>query len=351
MAQDIYYDFTPSALAEYIAEYNEYKAGLEPDRILEELWLLVRSIKTDRLVDAARKSEVKGLKWLLDEMKQHIGTRRRYPNKPITEEWIDNALNHEDVLISLRLLVNSAIIDLRTAQPGDVSEREADLKIHYAVLKSIQPTLNIHYGEVESRASRERRIGSDVQKNVKGAYCDYLISDDSCSSTDGWGREFSVVANAGCKRNNVSKMVHDKDGLVTVLRDQHYRLGRELMDLHGGTVAIIRNLHMGGVLINRWTHRLFVVAYLRAGFYGVLEEKPASVPTVFSEAFPTDISQLMRFQYLYKAIVLRTKEVFDEARESEDTEMTTQTTTSSEKTSEKEETLPPPDHARTPKKK
>ncbi|KAJ3166814.1 hypothetical protein HDU87_001901 [Geranomyces variabilis] len=195
-----------------------------------------------------------------------------------------------------------------------LSERDGDATFYWLLLEILKPRTNVHYGEVMSRASRQRRL--DIARrqdpdnefpNIRGAFLDYLFCRDDHHSEIGWGAELGAAANAGMKRDD-SKHVSDRKGLATVLRDMHHALAKHIQ-VGDFDDSIIRHLPIHGLLLQHWAISHVIVTYISGGYYAVQTIHRAQIPTRFDQNFGHFFSEALELILCFRDGVACTREI------------------------------------------
>ncbi|KAJ3183272.1 hypothetical protein HDU85_002298 [Gaertneriomyces sp. JEL0708] len=313
---------------------------------------VIRSTSTPHLKRIGDGMGKHGRNWALSQLANAMGSRPGFScsGEKWSQEQIADMCDDECVADALRLLQRVIrLIEIRANHPSNNTERDTDIRFNGQFVETIWPQLNFHFGEAESRASRERRIRALQALNshatiddVRGAYCDFLFTDDTIGLHSGWGKEFGAAANVGAKRDNLKKIVADKNGLLTLLRDQHYALGEDILAT-GGSMKALRRLIVPGLLINNWTYRLFVLGYLRNGFHAAKEIAAFQVPMALNNSFPSLMGDLLLGQLRFKTVLYQAHDTYLHYINTEDR--------SEDGDVEANTDWVPPDHLRTPNSK
>ncbi|KAJ3181772.1 hypothetical protein HDU87_000790 [Geranomyces variabilis] len=147
-------------------------------------------------------------------VRERVLANLRKPRVPrmAADEFLTIATDDRDsiyIMLQISRLVHQ--IDPGIAS-GPLGERDGDVYIYaYLFKEGLNEGIRMHYGEIESRASRKRRAAACVDKSVaskvRGAFCDFLFSSDYIGSTDGWGTEWGAAASVvfGLSRTSLSR--------------------------------------------------------------------------------------------------------------------------------------------------
>ncbi|CAG8541644.1 1888_t:CDS:10 [Acaulospora morrowiae] len=105
------------------------------------------------------------------------------------------------------------------------SERDIDVFIKRHIFSCFDDILDSHFGEVVSRASRDRRANAvDAPSNAEGYHVDWMFMRHDLGKDLSWGREFSVCERAGSKVENKRKVISNNLKGQKILRDMHRSL-------------------------------------------------------------------------------------------------------------------------------
>ncbi|KAJ3154056.1 hypothetical protein HDU86_004981 [Geranomyces michiganensis] len=149
----------------------------------------------------------------------HACSRRR-PSLALPEmqpaDWAAVcASGNEDVGYILELLRRSTEAADAFLGRTKSSERDLDVLFHDTAFSCFRPFVTAHFGEIESRASRDRRIrgaqtaGVSAAK-VRGQFVDWLWVDDTEAMDSAWGVEVAAGANVGAIRGPGLKLINDR---------------------------------------------------------------------------------------------------------------------------------------------
>ncbi|KAJ3277981.1 hypothetical protein HK104_002761 [Borealophlyctis nickersoniae] len=178
------------------------------------------------------------------------------------------------------------------------SERDLDVNYHRAAF-GLFSFLNAHYGENESRASRDRRKEAAITHGVKGkelgavhgAFLDWMFVDPELETDEAWGVEIFCAANAGANRGMTTKFVNDYKGLVSLLKDyQRSWLQRVLAARPRSERKLaqqaLSQVPACGVIVNCWRYEALVLGYLGKSIWGSKSLWTAEAPVHESPLFP-----------------------------------------------------------------
>ncbi|CAG8717268.1 16709_t:CDS:10, partial [Funneliformis mosseae] len=105
------------------------------------------------------------------------------------------------------------------------SERDIDIFIKRHIFSCFDDILDSHFGEVVSRASRDRRVNAvDAPSNAEGYHLDWMFTRHDLGKDLSWGREFSICERAGSKVENKRKVISNNLKGQKILRDMHRSL-------------------------------------------------------------------------------------------------------------------------------
>ncbi|KAJ3134951.1 hypothetical protein HDU90_004276 [Geranomyces variabilis] len=280
------------------------------------------------------------------------GPESRSPGQNIAPE-LDNDLRY-----ILRMLEKTAkLITERTEDT--LSERDGDALFHWDLFSVVKPETTIHYGEVMSRASQNRRVEALRRSNkvhtkshtIRGALLDFLFSKESHETDLGWGVEIGAAANAGMTRSKLTKKVTDRIGLATVLRDMHCALVRSVQQ---GPCkdSVVRHLLMHGALMQNWTMQHVLVVYVGYGTYAVRTVTRAQIPTKIDAFFGKYFTETMRLALRFREGLVFTKDLFLTLVTDQDaSDGMSQTSLVSSSSDEAFASYEGPDHINTPAKR
>lgn len=169
------------------------------------------------------------------------------------------------------------------------SERDIDIAIKTHIFSCLDSILDKHYGEIVSRASRDRRaLGIGASKNVEGYHVDWLFTRHDLAKESAWGREFSLCERAGSSVDNRQKISSDTLKVQKTLRDMHQSLYDAITDAGNGVLSKsvlgqTTKLLMPGFISSYFSVRALLVVYVGAGFYASLDLAEFSIPTTTME--------------------------------------------------------------------
>jgi hypothetical protein len=80
------------------------------------------------------------------------------------------------------------------------SERDIDMFIKRHIFSCLDDILDSHFGEMVSRASRDRKSeATDASKNTEGFHLDWKFTRHDLGTNLPYGREFSLCERAGSR--------------------------------------------------------------------------------------------------------------------------------------------------------
>ncbi|KAI8586316.1 hypothetical protein BDZ88DRAFT_455136 [Geranomyces variabilis] len=180
-----------------------------------------------------------------------------------------------------------------------LGERDGDIHCHGEFFSAAASRgIRMHYGEVESRASRTRRANTEQQATGKttpcGARCDFLFTSDEINTDSGWGLEWGAAASIGMRRDLRTKVIHDKAGLISLLRDMHVLLTEKMPAVAEDRDKIVERMHISGTILHNWTAAHYLVAHIGRGFYAAKLIDRTQIPTCLDENFANFFANTMR---------------------------------------------------------
>ncbi|CAG8562152.1 3022_t:CDS:10 [Ambispora gerdemannii] len=118
------------------------------------------------------------------------------------------------------------------------SERDIDIFIKSHIFSCFDDILDSHFGEVVSRASRNRRANAiDAPDNAEGYHLDWMFTKHDLGKDLSWGREFSVCEHTGSKIENKRKIISNNLKAQKTLRDMHRSLIEAISAEGGGMLS------------------------------------------------------------------------------------------------------------------
>ncbi|CAG8609410.1 10714_t:CDS:10 [Acaulospora morrowiae] len=120
------------------------------------------------------------------------------------------------------------------------SERDIDVFIKRHIFSCLDNILDSHFGEMVSRASRDRRAeATDAPKNTEGYHLDWMFTKHDLGKDLPYGREFSLCERTGSKIENKRKILSNTLKVQKTLRDMHRALFEAVSTAGGGFYASI----------------------------------------------------------------------------------------------------------------
>ncbi|KAJ3171377.1 hypothetical protein HDU87_008335 [Geranomyces variabilis] len=104
-----------------------------------------------------------------------------------------------------------------------------------------------------------------------------VLQSDDIGSQEGWGTEWAAALNIGIKRDQRSKAIRDKVGLLTLLRDIHCRLISQIPATVNDRDRLAHRLHVSGAILDNWTV-VHIALYVGGGYYAAKEMARAQLP-------------------------------------------------------------------------
>ncbi|RUS29944.1 hypothetical protein BC938DRAFT_480029 [Jimgerdemannia flammicorona] len=196
-------------------------------------------------------------------------------------QWVFHAI---DETSSLSILSTSIRVIRSGFLETNITERDIDMNLLKQFFDSLWDVTHLHYGEGESRASRNRRASIKSGGNV-GDRFDWLISCYSTFPDDVRGIEFGVVENSGPNQvDGMEKVRADIVKVIKTARDQLLEIIRKVRIMygadhlpqdieHGIKALFIVALHVVGLNV-----RAYVVYWLGGNVFAVAELGSARLP-------------------------------------------------------------------------
>ncbi|KAJ3178523.1 hypothetical protein HDU85_005130 [Gaertneriomyces sp. JEL0708] len=280
-------------------------------RFLDQL----KSMKHTTLISLARNLRMNGYVTTV----RCILTESDPTAEPI-DSTVSSLVNDADIQYTLEILVLSVkTLAKETMQPA--SERDFDISYHKISFECLDPLVRIHFGEVESRSSRDRRLqalpASTVQSSkVRGQLVDWLVVHRELETHSAWGIELSAALNVGAMRSQTTKHTDNRKALIVLLRDIHMALARRVIAVKGDSGrAAASQLVVPGVLLNRFRYNLVAIVYLEIGWYGCYEIAAWDAPVTGSPHFPkrlvTHVKNMLKYRNMVKVLIDRLEDLFD----------------------------------------
>lgn len=169
------------------------------------------------------------------------------------------------------------------------SERDIDVFVNSHIFSCFNGVVDKHFGEIVSRASRDRRTTAiDALPDAEGYHIDWLFTRHDLGKDLTWGREFSLCERVGSKIENNQKILENSLKVQKTLRDMHRTLVDAVVMAGGGTISkevrsAIPDLLMPGFLSSRFFLRLILVKYIGSGHCISAELADFDVPESYGE--------------------------------------------------------------------
>ncbi|RUS33425.1 hypothetical protein BC938DRAFT_471783 [Jimgerdemannia flammicorona] len=203
--------------------------------------------------------------------------------------FLEEDFRHEDVGYIIELLRYACEMIQKGIPQRNNSERDIDIFVKRHVFACMDSIVDNHFGEVVSRASRERRTSAqDSCENSEGYHIDWLFTRHDLGRELPWGREFSLCERAGSRISNDKKVFLDTLRVQKTLRDMHQSL-METITAAGGrafrkkkVLYASPKLLMPGFMSSSFSiHDLLV--YIGAGIYTSVKLANFDIPESYGE--------------------------------------------------------------------
>ncbi|RUP46153.1 hypothetical protein BC936DRAFT_147287 [Jimgerdemannia flammicorona] len=281
----------------FVTALNEISwTSLEPaaERCLQALGKLntkqLQSIGEMVKEEGIHGAVVEMIKMLADFKEPHRSPRLFSDDEDIALQldFLEEDFRHEDVGYIIELLrYMCEMIQKRIPQRHN-SERDIDLFVKRHVFSCMDSIVDSHFGEVVSRASRERRTSAqDSCENAEG-YHIWLFTRHDLGKELPWGREFSLCERAGSRISNDKKVLSNTLRVQKTLRDMHQSL-METITAAGGRHFLKKVLHaspkllMPGFISSSFSIHVLLVVYIGAGFYTSVKLANFDIPESYGE--------------------------------------------------------------------
>ncbi|CAJ0639611.1 12420_t:CDS:10 [Entrophospora sp. SA101] len=169
------------------------------------------------------------------------------------------------------------------------SERDIDVFIKRHLFSCFDNILDSHFGEMVSRASRDRQAGAmDAPETAEGYHLDWMFTKHDLAKDLPYGREFSLCERTGSRIENERKILSNTLKAQKTLRDMHRTLVEAISVEGGGMLSkqVLRattKLLMPGFLSHCFFIRAFLVVYIGGGFYSSIILADFDIPSTYSE--------------------------------------------------------------------
>ncbi|RGB24777.1 hypothetical protein C1646_485156 [Rhizophagus diaphanus] len=146
-----------------------------------------------------------------------------------------------------------------------------------------------HFGEMVSRASRDRRaVAVDAPETTEGYHMDWMFTKHDLAKDLPYGREFSLCERTGSRIDNERKILSNTLKAQKTLRDMHRTLIEAISAEGGGMLSkqvlkATTKLLMPGFLSHCFFIRAFLVVYIGGRFYSSVNLADFDIPTTHSE--------------------------------------------------------------------
>jgi len=193
------------------------------------------------------------------------------------------------------------------------SERDIDVFVKTHVFSCFDGVADQHFGEMVSRASRDRRANAlDSPDNAEGYHIDWMFTRHDLSN-ESWGQEFSMCERAGSKLESKSKILSDTLKVQKTIRDMHQALIKDISAAGNGAVSkpvlnASMKLVMPGFISSYFFIRTILVVYIGAGFYASIQLSEFNIPTTYEQL--GDIISIAREMLRVKKIMHSTISLF-----------------------------------------
>ncbi|CAG8540486.1 10787_t:CDS:10 [Acaulospora morrowiae] len=169
------------------------------------------------------------------------------------------------------------------------SERDIDIFIKRHIFSCFDTILDSHFGEVVSRASRNRRAEAvNAPSNAEGYHLDWMFTRHDLDRELCRGREFSLCERTGSKTEDTPKIFSNTLKVQKTLRDMHRNLIETISTEGGGTLSrpvlqASTKLLMPGFLSSYFFMRAILIIYVGGGFYASANLADFYIPSKYQE--------------------------------------------------------------------
>ncbi|CAG8705149.1 2964_t:CDS:10 [Funneliformis mosseae] len=279
----------------------------------------------ERCLHSIAMLDKKGLKKILTTSNKCEDENPFLDSPPTEITTIDNFFQdgdykHPDVYYIIELLhYTYNMIDKKIPQREN-SERDIDVIFKSHMFSCFDDIMDSHFGEMVSRASRQRRTQAiDASDKAEGYHLDWLFTRHDLARDLTWGREFSLCERAGSKIENGRKILDNTLKVQKTLRDMHQTLLETLSNAGGGAVPVkvaqaFRKLLLPGFISSRFFIRVLLNVYIGGKYHGSVILAEFDVPTRFDEMskIVTIARMMLNIKNIFKQTI-RTFTLMEEA--------------------------------------
>ncbi|RUS32979.1 hypothetical protein BC938DRAFT_473625 [Jimgerdemannia flammicorona] len=196
------------------------------------------------------------------------------------------------------------------------TERDIDIFYNRCLFRIVEDVVDVHFGEMCSRASRERRqVAVDRAKINEGSKLDWLFSRHDLGPAYYWGQEFGIVENAGTKCDNKRKVSKDSLRTMKNLRDMLLSI-RKRFPVPGESSILdeaFKQLVLPGIVMSSWTYRIIAVSPIDDTWHGLIDVDKFILPTTMNEL--QQVLKCCRSMLLVREILKKTIQIMRLAAE------------------------------------
>ncbi|RUO95615.1 hypothetical protein BC936DRAFT_143616, partial [Jimgerdemannia flammicorona] len=270
------------------------KENLEPSA--ERCLQILDKLDWEQLKSVGNIVKVNGIKGAVQEV------RRMSKDLENEQSWFDDEVDEMPALFDLKeedCLENDVgyIFELlryacewikKSIPQRHNSERDVDVFVKTHIFSCLDDITDQHFGEMVSRASRDRRANArDSLDNAEGYHVDWMFTRHDLSN-ESWGQEFSMCERAGSKLENKSKILSDTLRVQKTIRDMHKALIKDIFAVGNGAVSkpvlnAFTKLLMPGFISSYFFIRTILVLYVGAGFYASIQLSEFNIPTTYEQ--------------------------------------------------------------------
>ncbi|RUS22814.1 hypothetical protein BC937DRAFT_86674 [Endogone sp. FLAS-F59071] len=160
------------------------------------------------------------------------------------------------------------------------SERDVDMFVKSHIFSCLDGITDQHFGEMVSRASRDRRVNAlDSPDNTEGYHIDWMF-------TNFFGSAMIFRMRLGVK--NFPCILLDTLRVQKTMRDMHRALTGNIFAAGNGAVSkpvlnAFTKLLMPGFVSSYFFIRTILVVYVGAGFYASIQLSEFNIPTTYDQ--------------------------------------------------------------------
>ncbi|KAJ3279718.1 hypothetical protein HK104_001218, partial [Borealophlyctis nickersoniae] len=283
----------------------------------------IQTMDDQAIVRIFESTNVEGYRWALNQIKQynaprpskrrsHLGLSATY-REASAKDWDTENMLGDDAVSYILELGKLCAEYIKNDNSDARTERDLDVNFHVGAFKQIKNTTNANFGELESRASRDRRIAAAIEvnkstKNIRGQYCDWLFHIPGSETDEAYGVEVSAVANVGSRRGRTKKFVSDRKGMAVLLRDIHRAFAlRTLSARPKRDEPILKTLlakfSVAGLVTNKTRYELVGVEYLESGWYAAITLAAFDAPSTV-KGFVSEFASFARWMCRYNNFLM-----------------------------------------------